>query len=220
MIRRRQSCLRTTKAAFRGVLMACILVGFLGAGEAFAQERTCPEVGHKAPPFGFLLSNGRRLSLTSELAKGGPVVVSFWETSCAPCKIELPILQKLADEWGDSVSVVLIHAGEGEPPDGVAKAQAMLDSLNVKLSSMVDSFQMQVRKYCANELPMLFVVAPSGEVVHVQRGADESFEATLRNVMGRLLASAKAAVEPLGCGEGEDSGDGCGEKSLSQTVTE
>lgn len=184
------------KRALKQVLIPAALAGLLlllvAPSPLSAQQNSCPHVGSKAPPFGFLVRPGQRMSLGAELRKGVPVVLSFWETHCAPCKVELPILQKLAEEWGDSVSVFLIHAGEGDGEDGPAKAEAMLQSLGVDLPRAMDTYQMQVKKYCATELPVLFVVSPAGKVVHIQKGADAGLETSLRNVIASLQASASA----------------------------
>lgn len=172
-------------------LVLLVLGTMLTPLSANAREagRSCPEEGSKAPPFAFLLAEGRRLSLTRELQKGTPVVISFWETSCEPCKYELPILQKLSDEWGERVSFVLIHAGEGDGENGPARAEELLQTLGVDLPRAIDTFQMQVKKYCANELPMLFVVDAEGVIRHIQRGADEELESTLRSVLGTLAVA-------------------------------
>lgn len=167
-------------------LSVAVLSLLLSFGAQAQDAKSCPAEGAKAPPFGFLLPNGQRLSLAAELKKEKPVIVSFWETNCVPCKYELPILQKLSKEWGDQVSFVLIHAGEGDGENGPAKAEAMLKSLGVDLPRAIDTFQMQVKKYCATELPMLFVVDAKGVVRHVQRGADEKFEATIRKTLEKL----------------------------------
>lgn len=175
------------RTVIRTATIAAATLSLLLADRGMAQDAPqCPAEGTKAPPFGFLLPNGQRLSLNAELKKGKPIIVSFWETHCGPCKVELPILQKLSKEWGDQVSFVLIHAGEGDGENGPAKAEALLNSLGVDLPRAIDTFQMQVKKYCANELPMLFVIDSEGIVRHVQRGADAKFEATLRKKLQAL----------------------------------
>jgi len=41
-----------------------------------------------------------------------PVLVDFWGDHCAACRQISPILHELAEERGDSLKVVKIHAGE------------------------------------------------------------------------------------------------------------
>jgi thioredoxin 1 len=46
----------------------------------------------------------------SEASK--PVIVDFWATWCAPCKMSKPILEKLAEEYAGSVEFMLVNADE------------------------------------------------------------------------------------------------------------
>lgn len=47
---------------------------------------------------------------TMDLAelKGEPVLVNAWATWCAPCVVEMPMLDNLADEMGDSVRILTV----------------------------------------------------------------------------------------------------------------
>jgi thiol-disulfide isomerase/thioredoxin len=49
---------------------------------------------------------GARLALAS--LKGKPALVNLWATWCVPCVAEMPLLDKLAGELGDSVKVVTV----------------------------------------------------------------------------------------------------------------
>src|SRR3712207_6667415 len=52
-----------------------------------------------------LIPGGRR-EYRRQLAalKGHPVVVNFWGSWCAPCRLEFPVFQKQAVEWGNRVA--------------------------------------------------------------------------------------------------------------------
>lgn len=56
--------------------------------------------GKKAPPFTIKrLDNDTMVSL--EDFKGRPIVINFWATWCGPCKMEHPVLDWAAREYGD-----------------------------------------------------------------------------------------------------------------------
>ncbi len=49
---------------------------------------------------------GRELNLGA--VQGQPVLVNLWATWCAPCVVEMPMLDNLADELGDDVRVLTV----------------------------------------------------------------------------------------------------------------
>ena len=53
--------------------------------------------GKPAPAFTLLDLNGRKVSLSD--FKGRPLVVNFWGTYCAPCKIEMPWLEEFSKKY-------------------------------------------------------------------------------------------------------------------------
>ncbi len=53
-----------------------------------------PLVGQPAPDFNLPALNGTAKQLHLTDLKGKPVIVNFWASSCAPCQVETPFLQK------------------------------------------------------------------------------------------------------------------------------
>lgn len=47
--------------------------------------------------------------------QGKPVLVNLWATWCAPCVKEMPLLDDLAADYGDELSVVTISQDMGDP---------------------------------------------------------------------------------------------------------
>jgi len=50
--------------------------------------------------------DGAKLALAE--TKGQPVLLNLWATWCAPCVVEMPLLDELAGELGDSVRVLTV----------------------------------------------------------------------------------------------------------------
>ena len=47
-------------------------------------------------------------TLTLSELKGKPVLLNLWATWCAPCVVEMPLLDELAGELGESVRVITV----------------------------------------------------------------------------------------------------------------
>jgi len=74
-------------------------------------ELTPWPAGRKAPPLRALDLQGHAWTL--DALRGRVVLLNFWASWCAPCRIELPSLQTLAGFYGDAVQVLAINVGEG-----------------------------------------------------------------------------------------------------------
>ncbi len=62
--------------------------------------------GSELPDFTVTDQQGRTLRLLD--LKGKPVLINLWATWCAPCVVELPMLDKIAAEQGDALRVLTI----------------------------------------------------------------------------------------------------------------
>lgn len=63
--------------------------------------------GELMPAVAITDPGGRQLN-TGAL-QGGPVLLNLWATWCAPCVVEMPLLDDLAGEFGDSLRVVTVN---------------------------------------------------------------------------------------------------------------
>ncbi|MCB2077173.1 MAG: TlpA family protein disulfide reductase [Novosphingobium sp.] len=68
--------------------------------------------GEPLPDFTVAGADGEELALTS--LKGQPVLINLWATWCAPCVIELPTLNALAEKPGSKLKVITISQDSGD----------------------------------------------------------------------------------------------------------
>ena len=121
-------------------------------------------VGDKAHDFTLPDVYGNNVAL-SDFA-GQPVVVNFWATWCAPCRIEMPELQNAYNTYRDQDLVVLaVNAQEGEP-----QVRAFFEEMGFTLPALLDGDGQVGRAYGTPGLPSTFFIDRSGEVTAVHRG--------------------------------------------------
>ncbi len=75
-----------------------------------------PQVGKLAPDFQFNNPEGQSVSLSDY--QGNPVLINFWQIRCPPCRIEMPYIQQVYDEW-HSKGLVVLAINIGESPSQV-----------------------------------------------------------------------------------------------------
>jgi len=83
------------------------------------EEATTPLNGKTAPAFTLQDLDGNKVSLAS--FKGHPLVVDFWATWCAPCKVEIPWFEKLHDQYASQGLQILGVSSDDLDPDDPAK---------------------------------------------------------------------------------------------------
>jgi thiol-disulfide isomerase/thioredoxin len=87
-----------------------------------ARKLEHPADGQAPPAYAFVDRAGKKL--TPADFKGKVVVMNLWATWCAPCKIEMPTLAKLAQAYaGKPVAVVAVSI---DKPEDAAAAKAFI----------------------------------------------------------------------------------------------
>lgn len=94
------------KRSTRLAVLIFLLVGF--------QQNLCYPSDVKMPPFTLVDLNGNKVS--SSDFDGNVILLNFWATWCGPCKVEIPDLVKLHENYkGKSFKVVSIALDSGSP---------------------------------------------------------------------------------------------------------
>lgn len=137
---------------------------------------------------------GKTLRKESKVDRPHVVVLSFWATWCEPCKIEIPLLTKLSEEFkGQPVKIFLINTMEysGVTEDTV---RAVYQRRNYSLDCLIDGSGRVSRQYTVRGLPMIVVIDQDGNVRKVNRGYHENFHIDLRQMIQSLLKSSNPTV--------------------------
>jgi len=138
-----------------------------GAAASDASSGQSPLRGQPAPAFTLLDLNGRKVSLSD--FKGRPLVVNFWGTYCAPCKIEMPWLEEFSRKYAaDGFQVVGVTYDSEVGRDTIDRdAQQLGVTYPILLSTPKAE-----KDYLSgtDALPMSFYVDRTGKVIEVTAG--------------------------------------------------
>ncbi len=160
--------------AFEGTAESGVAPLAAGGGELV-------EAGSVAPDFELPDVNGEMVRL-SDFA-GRPVILNFWATWCAPCRVEMPALQEAQAEFGDDGPVVLTINQE----ETAERVTEFFDEIGLTLPALLDAEAEVGLAYSAIFLPTTVIVGPDGIVSAVHRGIISREE--LDGYLGQLTAA-------------------------------
>lgn len=120
-----------------------------------------------APDFELIDIGGETHRLSS--LKGKVVLLNFWASWCAPCRAEMPSLQRLLQLIGNEEFVILA-VNLGESKEDIAR---FYFSINPPLTFtlLMDSDLAASQYWPVQGLPATFLLDRAGRVSHVSHGA-------------------------------------------------
>jgi peroxiredoxin len=131
--------------------------------------------GKPAPDFKLQSVAGKEVGLQD--LKGKFVLLDFWATWCAPCRHDLPVIEKLHQEFHrKGLAVIGIDAGE----DSDTISQFLQTSkLNYPILLTADSGVLH--SYSVTAFPTVVVIDADGKIIfyHVGAGAEKALRETL-----------------------------------------
>jgi len=138
--------------------------------------------GKSAPAFTLNDLNGNKVSLSD--FKGHPLLINYWGTYCAPCKIEMPWLQEFSKKYAaDGLQVVGITYDSEVGRDTIARDTKQL---GVTYPILLSDPKVE-NAYLSNTeaLPMSFYVDRSGKVIEVSAGlgSKEQLESLVKKII-------------------------------------
>jgi thiol-disulfide isomerase/thioredoxin len=141
-----------------------------------------PLLGKPAPPLSLMDLNGKQVSLAD--FKGHPLVVNFWGTYCAPCKIEMPWLETFSKKYAaDGFDVIGITY---DSEVGVPTISKNVQKLGVTYPILLSDPKAEKDYLSDSEvLPMSFYVDRTGKVVKVTAGlgSEDQLEAMVKETI-------------------------------------
>jgi thiol-disulfide isomerase/thioredoxin len=126
-----------------------------------------------------------------DAVRGRVVVLDFWATWCAPCRIVAPKLGILQGRYGaQGLSVLGVSTEDAEDVALYAQRTAM------RYAVAVDRHAETTRSYGVISLPTLVIIDRRGIVRDVAIGYDSSEDARLESLVRSLLAEPPPSPSP------------------------
>lgn len=114
------------------------------------------EGGGKAPSFTLSTLDGRRVSLDD--FRGRPVLLNFWGSYCVPCRVEMPLIEKVAREK-PNLAVLLVDVR-----DDPASARRLLSELAIRSTALDDGNATVASQYRVTGLPTTVFIRADGSI--------------------------------------------------------
>lgn len=143
--------------------------------------------GKAAPAFVLKDMDGKKVSLSDY--KGRPVLVNFWATWCAPCKLEMPWFEDFRKQYASQGFEVLGIAEDDAGKDEIAKA---VKKTGVSYPILLTDGKVAPAYGGVDYLPMSFYVDRGGVVVEETAGLASRDEVEA-NIKKTIAAGGQAA---------------------------
>jgi cytochrome c biogenesis protein CcmG/thiol:disulfide interchange protein DsbE len=137
-----------------------------------------PRIGSAIPAFELSDLEGKKKSNLD--FQGRPVIINFWATWCGPCKLEMPILQKIRQEYDGKISLVAVNFEE--PRETVKQ---FLTQNKIEVPVLLDETGSMANSYGIHAFPVTYFIDAKGVIKSMHIGQlDKEMVKTYIKTMG------------------------------------
>lgn len=120
-------------------------------------------IGQLAPDLTLQRLDGEKISISQ--LRGKKVLLNFWASWCAPCRMEKPDLQKLYDDYQGRIEVLAVNQGEAK---GVVSEYMMINGYSFPIA--LDLTGQASKKYLIRGIPTTFFLDEQGMIINKHSG--------------------------------------------------
>ena len=164
----------------RSIPVLVLLATSLISGRLLAQG------GELFPDLEFAGEEGGTVRLSQ--LKGNVVLLNVWATWCGPCKMELPIVQRMYDRYSDRNFVVLAVNVDADRK----RVEPFLKRFNISLP-VYSAAPEDVAQMTAMGIPSTFIIGPDRAMLDHVVGYSEKAEDHWRQIIEKRLKPARKA---------------------------
>ena len=175
----------------RRLMALVVLLGIVVAGTGallymrdYYRHESIAIVGHPLPPLALTDLDGEPADL--DTFRGRPLLSTFIQVDCGHCHDQLAVLEKLREEFGNRLGIVVIST------DPHTETVGFLRDIPVSFPVWVDSRRGLYRKLGVINVPALFLLDEDGILRHAAAGY-QSFQET-RKIFGALKREESVTI--------------------------
>ncbi len=138
---------------------------------------------------GFITEDAAGTRVVSTSFRGRLVVLNFWATWCPPCRLEMPAMERLYQEFrGKGLEVVAVNFMES--PELV---RAFAEEQKLTYPMLLDGRAEIAERYGVIRLPETVLIGRKGEVIAKTIGYKDWYKDDVRGLVAALLDDEGAA---------------------------
>ncbi len=140
-----------------------------------------PRKGYAAPDFTLQTLDGRSMTLSD--LRGRAVLINFWATWCPPCRLEMPAIQQVHNQYRDQgFEILAVNLQEQN-----AQVSAFAEEMDLTFPILFDRDGSVTNTYLVRSLPTTFFVDRSGVIQEIIVGGPMPY-ALIESTIAPLLA--------------------------------
>lgn len=132
--------------------------------------------------------DGEQVMFSELVAQGKPVVLNFWAGLCPPCRLEMPDLQAINDEYVDRILLFGLDVGPFTALGSNEDGRRLLRDLEITYPAGTTSDSDVVRQYEIRGMPSTYFITPDGQLIREWTGL--LTEERLAELVEELLAAS------------------------------
>ncbi len=137
------------------------------AGDASSDTRSNGPLAIGDIAYDFTLQDLDGSSHTLNEFRGQPVIINFWATWCAPCRIEMPELQAAFERYQND-GLVILALNNDESPDAVR--DFFYDEMDLTFTPLLDDGAEISDLYRVFNFPSTYFVNAEGKITAIHLG--------------------------------------------------
>ncbi len=139
------------------------------------------QISGKAPNFTLKSRSGKNIKL-SEL-RGQVVMINFWASWCAPCRQEMPLLEKIYKKY-KRLGFTLLGVNVEQ---NTRAAKNWLKNVNVSFPVLFDSSNKTSKLYKVSAMPTTVIIDRNGNMRYLHKGYKPGYEQSYKKQVRKLL---------------------------------